>query len=99
MLLVAREFASTAPETCRVGTLSVTRSPKLVSVRLKAVVCELAMLPEMFCNANDCACRPVTAVVNASKTPIPILHPGRGRRSPHGRQQPCAHGGTAIPVP
>src|ERR1700751_1425621 len=28
------------------------------------------MLPEMFCRAKDCACRPVTAVVIASKIPI-----------------------------
>src|SRR5215470_10030919 len=98
MLLVARELASTDPETCWAGTLSVTRSAKLVSVRLKAVVCELAMLPEMFCNANDCACRPVTAEINASKTPMPILHPGRGRRS-FTAGGSHAHGGRANPVP
>src|ERR1043166_2322933 len=28
------------------------------------------MFPEMFCSAKDCACRPVTAVVIASKIPI-----------------------------
>src|SRR5580692_7432336 len=33
------------------------------------------MLPEMFCSANDCACRPDTAVVNASKIPMTLpLH-------------------------
>src|SRR5262245_47383238 len=74
-LLVWREAAVTLPETCSLGTWSCTRSAKLVSVRLNAVVCEFAMLPEIFCSAKDCACRPVTAVVNASKTPIPILHP------------------------
>src|SRR5580704_4828641 len=31
------------------------------------------MLPEIFCNANDCACRPATAVVNASKIPMTCL--------------------------
>ena len=31
---------------------------KLVSMRLKAVVCELAMLPEMFSSAKDCARMP-----------------------------------------
>src|SRR5579864_7862891 len=30
------------------------------------------MLPEMFCSANDCACRPDTAVVNASKIPMTL---------------------------
>src|ERR1700730_18401637 len=28
------------------------------------------MLPEMFCSANACACRPDTAVVNTSKIPM-----------------------------
>ena len=42
---------------------SAIRSSKLVSVRLKAVVCEFAMLPEIFSSANDCARMPVTAVV------------------------------------
>src|ERR1700733_7720592 len=28
------------------------------------------MLPEIFCSANECACRPDTAVVNASKIPM-----------------------------
>src|SRR5712691_6952002 len=80
MLLVGRELASTAPATCLVATLSVTRSSKLVSVRLNAVVCELAIFPEMFCSANDCDCSPVTAVVKASKIPILVSHPGGGRR-------------------
>ena len=39
-------------------------------MRLKAVVCELAMLPEMFSSANDCARIPVTAVVRAPKIPM-----------------------------
>jgi hypothetical protein len=26
----------------------------------------------MFCSANDCACRPDTAVVNASKIPMTL---------------------------
>jgi hypothetical protein len=43
---------------------------KLVSMRLNAVVCELAMLPEMFSKANDCARIPVTAVVSAPKIPM-----------------------------
>src|SRR5580658_8606608 len=36
------------------------------------MVWEFAMLPEMFCKANDCACRPDTAVVNASKIPMTL---------------------------
>src|ERR1700731_1716825 len=36
------------------------------------MVWEFAMLPEMFCSANDCACRPDTAVVNASKIPMTL---------------------------
>src|ERR1700733_3903857 len=31
-----------------------------------------AMLPDMFCNAKDCDCRPLTAVVSASKIPITL---------------------------
>ena len=54
--------------------LSGIRSTKLVSSRLKAVVCELAMLPEMFSSAKDCARMPVTAVVRAPKIPITRLH-------------------------
>src|SRR3954452_19564316 len=37
---------------------------------LKPVVCALAMLPEMFCSAKDCACRPPTEVLSASKIPM-----------------------------
>src|SRR3984885_2159933 len=36
------------------------------------MVWEFAMLPEMFWSANDCACRPDTAVVNASKIPMTL---------------------------
>src|SRR5215470_7218596 len=98
-LLVERESAVTLPATCSRGALSCTRSAKLVSVRLKAVVCEFAMLPEIFCSAKDCACRPVTAVVNASKTPIPILHAeGRlSRRTSHGSDRSRRF--VASPVP
>src|SRR6516225_1408576 len=31
------------------------------------------MLPDMFCSADDCACRPDTAVFNASKIPMTYL--------------------------
>src|SRR5580700_3256957 len=43
------------------------------------------MLPEMFCSANDCACRPDTAVVNASKIPMTLplqLDPQRHELGP-----------------
>ena len=50
-VLVAREFAITLPASCLEGMLSGIRSWKLVSIRLKPVVCELAMLPEMFSSA------------------------------------------------
>src|SRR4029079_18469844 len=53
---------------------SAIRSSKLVSVRLKAVVCEFAILPEMFSSANDCARMPVTAVVSAPKIHMHSLH-------------------------
>src|SRR5215208_4985440 len=43
---------------------------KAVSIRLKAVVCELAMLPAIFSSAKDCARIPVTAVVRAPKIPM-----------------------------
>jgi predicted membrane-bound spermidine synthase len=45
------------------------------------VTCALAMLPEMFCRANDCACKPPTAVVSASNKPMTNLHL-RSRRAP-----------------
>ena len=47
-VLVEREFAATLPASCLVGMLSGIRSTKLVSSRLNAVVCELAMLPDVF---------------------------------------------------
>src|SRR3954447_259016 len=68
---VCRAKAVTPPATWRSGLVaSGTRSTKLVLMPLKPVVCALAMLPEMFCSANDCACRPPTEVLSASKIPI-----------------------------
>lgn len=72
-----RELATTSPANCLEGTLSGIRSSKLVSMRLNAVVCKLAMLPEMFSSANNCARIPVTAVVRAPKIPMicsPLSH-------------------------
>ena len=46
-----REPALTLPASCAVVPVSGMRSTKLVSIRLKAVVCEFAMLPEMFSRA------------------------------------------------
>ena len=69
-VLVEREFAATLPASwCDVGWSGI-RSSKLVSMRLNAVVCELAMLPDTFSSANDCARMPVTAVVRAPKIPM-----------------------------
>src|SRR5882762_10135053 len=80
-VLVAREDASTVPASCLVGMLSGIRSMKLVSTRLNAVVCEFAMLPEMFSSAKDCARNPVTAVVRAPKIPMTDLQLRSGRPS------------------
>src|ERR1044071_7680730 len=86
-VLVERAFADTEPDSCFSGGLSGIRSTKLVSIRLNAVVCEFAMLPEMFSSANDCARRPVTAVVSAPKIPIPSSDQASRTRcaAPHGR--------------
>ena len=68
---VCRANAVTPPATWRSGVVaSGTRSTKLVLMPLKPVVCALAMLPEMFCSANDCACKPPTEVLSASKIPM-----------------------------
>src|SRR5260221_6586634 len=72
-VLVARELAATLPAICWLGLASGIRSTKLVSSRLKAIVCEFAMLPEIFSSANACARIPVTAVVRAPKIPITRL--------------------------
>src|SRR6266567_2346464 len=72
-VLVERELAATLPASCLLGLASGIRSTKLVSSRLKAIVCEFAMLPEMFSSANACARIPVTAVVRAPKIPITRL--------------------------
>src|ERR1041384_1859459 len=73
-VLVERELATTLPASCWFGLSSGIRSTKLVSSRLNAMVCELAMLPEMFSSANACARIPVTAVVRAPKIPITLSH-------------------------
>src|SRR3954469_941684 len=69
-VLVERACAVTLPASCLLGGWSGTRSTKLVSMRLNAVVCELAMLPEIFSSAKDCARMPVTEVVRAPKIPM-----------------------------
>jgi ADP-dependent phosphofructokinase/glucokinase len=48
IVLVRRENDVTDPARPRLGGVSGIMSTKLVSTRLKPVVCELAMLPEMF---------------------------------------------------
>src|SRR4029077_10569926 len=48
------------------------------------------MLPDMFCMAKDCACRPLTAVVRASNRPM--------TSSPHTRHtSPCRDSELAVP--
>src|SRR6185312_3415900 len=94
-LLVEREMAMTLPESCLAGTSSGIKSSKLVSSRLNAVVCELAMLPETFSSAKDCARRPVTAVVNAPKIPITLSHFTTG---PENAARVAGHTTTAAGV-
>src|SRR5262249_5153036 len=94
-LLVDRELASTLPETWWRGLSPTTKSSNCVSVRLNAVVWELAMFPEMFCSAKDCACSPGTAVVSASKIPI-TKSPIGWRRADHRRGQRCRHRARAM---
>src|ERR1051325_2239833 len=86
-VLVERDMATTLPDNCWVGEPSGIKSSKLVSIRLNAVVCELAMLPETFSSAYDCARNPVTAVVRAPNRPMtssPTRNP-RGTDGRHGR--------------
>ncbi len=71
--LVARDSASTLPASWCDGDASGIRSEKLVSIRLNAVVCELAILPDTFSSAKACARMPETAVVRAPKIPMTWL--------------------------
>ena len=50
-VLVEREAKVTEPASCWLTPVCGIRSRKLESIRLKAVVWELAMLPEMFSSA------------------------------------------------
>jgi hypothetical protein len=68
--LVLRDCVVTPPANCWVDAVCGIRSRKLVSTRLKAVVCEFAILPETFSSAYDCERRPPTAVVRAPKIPM-----------------------------
>jgi hypothetical protein len=47
------------------------------------------MLPEMFCSANDCACRPATALFNASKIPMSCLQRALTGLNPAGAPRPA----------
>jgi hypothetical protein len=54
-------------------------------------------LPEMFCMAKDCACRPLTEVVIASNKPMADLHPDvRLERSRRGTRWPCHLGPSQL---
>src|SRR5262245_64588537 len=94
-VLVERELATTLPASWRLGRLSGIRSLNDVSIRLNAVVCELAMLPDTFSSAYDCARRPVTAVVRAPKRPMIFLHV---RRRPTHHAE-AAEDSSAIRMP
>src|SRR5215471_7252697 len=79
-VMVDDEDATTLPAFCRVGAMSWALKTvwKLVFVPLNAVVCEFAILPEIFCNANDWADSPDTALLSASNIPITRSPVGRG---------------------
>src|SRR5262245_43817186 len=99
MVLVMRALATTLPASCLDGGASGIRSTKLVSIRLNAVVCELAMFPETFSSAKDCARIPVTAVVSAPKIPMTFLQQRPAGPTAHASrcpsQAPC-HLETAV---
>src|SRR5258708_38848928 len=97
-VLFSLELAMTPPATCCEGILSGTRSVKLVVISLYAVVCEFAMLPDMFCMAKDCACRPLTEVVIASNKPMADLHSDtRVERSRRGTRWSHRRGPSQLP--
>ena len=52
----------------------------MVPMHLNDVVWALAILPEMFWSANDCACKPATEVLRASKIPMFVSKIRSGRR-------------------
>src|SRR5215475_4262939 len=99
MLLVATELATILSAICALGRLSATMFSNWVLMRLYAVVCELAMLPEMFCSAYDCAPRPETAVVRASKIPMTFSPLGIRTRTTLRTRRPQYVGVLANPVP
>src|SRR5258707_8629540 len=71
LVMVGCAKAVTPPATCLLGEVaSGMRSSKVVPMPLYPVVEAFAIFPEMFCSAKDCACRPPTEVLSASKIPI-----------------------------
>src|SRR5690606_25253191 len=81
---VARDKAVTPPAVCADGLAvpPISRSRKLVSTRLNAVVWELAMLPAMFSRAKDWALSPPTARFMALVIPMHALpRTAAGRRA------------------
>src|ERR1700730_6613022 len=98
--MVELDDARTLPDVCWLGAACPdNRFSNSVPVPLNAVVCEFAILPDMFCNAKDCACSPLTAVFRASKIPMT-----RGLPSGAGGRQELAAASTcddviANPVP
>ena len=99
-LLVAVELASTLTGNLLTRHIFADQILELGIDALVTVVCELAMLPEIFCSANDCALRPETAVVRASKIPMTVLHSDRsGRRTTPRMRKPQYAVGFANLVP
>src|SRR3954447_2292345 len=84
-VLVMREWEVTLPASCCDAAASGIMSTKLVSIRLNAVVCELAMFPEMFSSAKDCAGMPATAVLRAPKIPMALSPTALAGLRPHHR--------------
>ena len=80
-VLVKSGSASTEPGACSVGPDCVTRSVKLVSMRLKPTVWLLARLSDTCPRARACAERPEMAVVIEPKSDMPeslLVVPARG---------------------
>ncbi len=98
-VLVERDDASTMPLVWlfEEEPPPVTRSANVVSIRLNPMVCELAMLPEMFSIANACARNPLTALFNAPNMPMDFLLPNWPSRT-CGRTSPESPVATAVPV-
>ena len=97
LLIMFRLKAPTDPETSRPLGRSGTSVEKTVSTRLKPVVRELAMLPEMFSSEKLWAVRPETAVVSAPKIPMAETSSFRDWTSPRPTKPSASGPGAAGP--